>query len=75
MKCINSESGRDSKRKDYSFLDTEITMIIILRKRGNQRERERERRERWIEEMRISEINRKRIDAFQIWCLQMINLC
>ena len=47
-------------------------MLIILRKRGKERERERER---WIEEMRISEINRKRIDAVKIRCLQMINLC
>ena len=73
MKCINSESGRDSKRKDYSFLDIEITMLIILRKRV---ERERERKkERRIKEMKISEINRKRIDAIKIQCLQMINLC
>ena len=62
MKCINSESGRDSRRKDYSFLEIEITMLIILRKRGRERERERERE---IKEMRISEINRKRID--QVW--------
>ena len=50
-------------------------MLIILRKRV-EREREREReKERRIKEMRISEINRKRIDAVKIWCLQMINLC